>query len=65
MCAACQVAKILSVVAHRHGRTVVCTIHQPSSDIFHMFDDLIVLADGQVSTGGGVGGKGGGHLPHV
>jgi hypothetical protein len=27
---------------------VVCTIHQPSSDIFHFFDDLCLLADGQV-----------------
>ena len=44
-----QVAKLLANLAHRHGRTIVCTIHQPSSDIFHLADDLIVLADGQVS----------------
>lgn len=42
-----KVAKILVTLAQLHHRTVVCTIHQPSSDIFHMFDDLIVLADGQ------------------
>lgn len=42
------VMKILSNLACRYGRTVVCTIHQPSSEIFNLFDDLIVLADGQV-----------------
>lgn len=30
------------------GRTVIATIHQPSSDIFHLFDDLLILADGKV-----------------
>jgi ABC-type multidrug transport system ATPase subunit len=32
------------------GRTVVATIHQPSSDMFHLFDDLLILAHGQVRT---------------
>ena len=44
-----QVCKILANVAHQYGRTIVCTIHQPSSDIFHMADDLIVLSNGHVS----------------
>jgi len=30
------------------GRTVIATIHQPSSEIFHMFDDLLLLAEGEV-----------------
>mmetsp|Transcript_20390 Transcript_20390/g.49326 ORF Transcript_20390/g.49326 Transcript_20390/m.49326 type:complete len:724 (-) Transcript_20390:11-2182(-) len=30
------------------GRTVVATIHQPSSDIFHMFDNLTILAHGSI-----------------
>ncbi|OGM49784.1 ABC transporter, partial [Aspergillus bombycis] len=29
------------------GITVVCTIHQPRSDIFHLLDDLLILASGR------------------
>lgn len=32
----------------KQGRTVVTTIHQPSSEIFHLFDDLLLLANGHV-----------------
>jgi len=32
----------------RTGRTVAATIHQPSSDIFHLFDDLVLLSEGYV-----------------
>jgi ABC-type multidrug transport system ATPase subunit len=28
------------------GRTVICSIHQPRSDIFSMFDDVLLLARG-------------------
>ena len=30
------------------GRSVLCTIHQPSSDTFHLFDEVILLRKGQV-----------------
>lgn len=32
----------------RQGRTVIATIHQPSSEIFHLFDDLLLLSEGHI-----------------
>ncbi|XP_048225751.1 ABC transporter G family member 15 isoform X2 [Ricinus communis] len=29
------------------GKIVLCSIHQPSSDIFNMFDDLLLLSNGE------------------
>ncbi|MCH84892.1 ABC transporter G family member 31-like, partial [Trifolium medium] len=38
------------------GRTVVCTIHQPSIDIFEAFDELLLMKrGGQVIYGGKIG----------
>ena len=31
----------------KDGHTIICTIHQPSSEIFDMFDKLILLAKGK------------------
>ncbi|GFR41628.1 hypothetical protein Agub_g2355, partial [Astrephomene gubernaculifera] len=36
----------------RKGRTVVCTIHQPNSDITDCFDDFLLLAGGRTVYGG-------------
>ena len=34
------------------GRTIICTIHQPSQVIYNLFDKLIVLQNGQVAYWG-------------
>lgn len=40
--------KILTDYSHEQKTTVVATIHQPSSEIFYLFDDLLLLADGEI-----------------
>ena len=39
------------------GRTIVCTIHQPSIDIFEAFDDLLLMKSGGYVTYHGSLGK--------
>ena len=31
------------------GRTVICTIHQPSSQVFELFEKLLLIADGRLA----------------
>ncbi len=37
------------------GRTIVCTIHQPSSEVFQLFDDVFWLGAGHLLYSGEVG----------
>ena len=46
-----QVMKILKSLAHE-GRTIICTIHQPSARLFELFDSVIILCNGQTLYNG-------------
>ncbi|KAK1433360.1 hypothetical protein QVD17_10270 [Tagetes erecta] len=37
----------LSGLAHQKGKTVVTSVHQPSSRVFQMFDTVLVLSEGR------------------
>lgn len=50
---AAEVVKTLSELAHS-GRTIICTIHQPSYDSFKLFDRLLLLNKGKVAYHGKV-----------
>ena len=43
-----QVMSTLKSYCVDQNKTIVTTIHQPSSQIFHMFENVLLLADGQV-----------------
>lgn len=33
----------------KQGKTIICTIHQPSSEVFEKFDTLCLLAEGRLA----------------
>jgi len=47
--------KLLKSVASK-GATVLCTIHQPSSEVFDLFDMVMLLKDGKIMYQGPTGG---------
>ena len=51
--AAFNLIKLLKVVA-TDGAAVLCTIHQPSSEVFHIFDLVLFLQAGRVLYNGSV-----------
>jgi len=47
-CTASVLIGLLRSLALKEGKTIIFTIHQPSSDIFFMFDNLMILAKGKL-----------------
>jgi ABC-type multidrug transport system ATPase subunit len=45
---AVSLLKLLQDLAREHGKTIVTSIHQPSSAVFRSFDRLLMLAEGNV-----------------
>ncbi|KAL1138055.1 hypothetical protein AAG570_009750 [Ranatra chinensis] len=43
-----NVVSVLKSMAMK-GKTVVCTIHQPSSEVYAMFDKILLMAEGRVA----------------
>lgn len=43
-----MVVKTLTSLARDAGKTIIFTIHQPRSDVFQLFDDVLVLTKGNV-----------------
>lgn len=43
-----NVIQMLKALAQT-GRTVICTLHQPSSELFQMFDKICFIAEGRVA----------------
>jgi ABC-type multidrug transport system ATPase subunit len=36
-------------LCQKHNKTIICTIHQPSSEVFEKFDTLCLLAEGKLA----------------
>ncbi|KAG2373890.1 hypothetical protein C9374_011775 [Naegleria lovaniensis] len=49
---AVSVMKIICELATKHNRTVIFSIHQPRSNIFEQFDNLLLLKDGRIFYSG-------------
>jgi ABC-type multidrug transport system ATPase subunit len=43
-----MICQRLQILAHKHGKTIISTIHQPSSDAFAYFDRLLLMSDGNI-----------------
>lgn len=41
-----KIVRLLHDLCHRHGRTVCLTIHQPRTEVFELFDFLLLLGTG-------------------
>ncbi|CEF66619.1 ATP-binding cassette sub-family G member 2 [Strongyloides ratti] len=51
-----QVVQVLKKLASKNRMTIVVTIHQPSSQVFEMFDKILFMAEGRVGYFGTISG---------
>lgn len=42
----------MKMLAHKNKKTIVCTIHQPSSELFELFDVIYLMAEGKTAFAG-------------
>ena len=42
------IVQYLRKLAREEGKNMIMTIHQPSAELFHLFDRLILMAEGQI-----------------
>ncbi|XP_045203564.2 uncharacterized protein LOC123556709 [Mercenaria mercenaria] len=49
---ALQMVRQLKTLASEYNKTIIVTIHQPSSQVYHMFDSLLLLSQGKVVYNG-------------
>lgn len=47
-----EIILYLKNMAVEEKKVVICTIHQPSSQLFNLFDDLVLLSKGELCYGG-------------
>lgn len=45
---AANVLTVLKNLANK-GKTIILTIHQPSSELFSLFDKILLMAEGRVA----------------
>lgn len=43
-----SVMKFLQKLALEEGKTIICTVHQPSSQVYAMFDRILLMSEGKV-----------------